>query len=247
MKKITILYLSRLSNAHHFSFLKEFLSDFDKANFSEQKLRDAGEELKACFEDEGKYFRLAKEARQTQQIKAADHGRDIYYRKLKRLAKVWINTPFEKAAAAEKVMKKLLNYRLNTNENYLAESALVYKLVNNLSEPDMLQAVELIGGKDLLDMMKQYNEEVKTLMNQRSNESVKVPKKALQQARAQNDAIYTRLISLLEAYSATADDPKVFDTFIDQWNGNIEAYRTAIKRRATFRAKAREAKEASED
>ena len=62
MKKITLLYLSRLSNAHHFSFLKEFLSDFDKANFSEQKLRDAGEELKACFEDEGKYFRLAKEA-----------------------------------------------------------------------------------------------------------------------------------------------------------------------------------------
>ena len=246
MKKITILYLSRLSNAHHFSFLKEFLSDFDKANFSEQKLRDAGEELKACFEDEGKYFRLSKEARQTQQIKAADHGRDIYYRKLKRLAKVWLDTPFDKAAAAEKVMKKLLNYRLNTNENYLAESALVYKLVNNLSEPDMLQAVELIGGKDLLDMMKQYNEEVKTLMNQRSNESVKVPKKALQQARAQNDAIYTRLISLLEAYSATADDPKVFDTFIDQWNGNIEAYRTAIKRRATFRAKAREAKEAEE-
>ena len=246
MKKITILYLSRLSNAHHFSFLKEFLSDFDKANFSEQKLRDAAEELKACFEDEGKYFRLSKEARQTQQIKAADHGRDIYYRKLKRLAKVWLDTPFDKAAAAEKVMKKLLNYRLNTNENYLAESALVYKLVNNLSEPDMLQAVELIGGKDLLDMMKQYNEEVKTLMNQRSNESVKVPKKALQQARAQNDAIYTRLISLLEAYSATADDPKVFDTFIDQWNGNIEAYRTAIKRRATFRAKAKEAKEAEE-
>lgn len=246
MKKIIPFAIARLSNAHHFSFLKEFLSDFDKANFSEQKLRDAGEELKACFEDEGKYFRLAKEARQTQQIKAADHGRDIYYRKLKRLAKVWINTPFEKAAAAEKVMKKLLNYRLNTNENYLAESALVYKLVNNLSEPDMLQAVELIGGKDLLDMMKRYNDELQTLMNQRSSESVKVPKKALQQARAQNDAIYTRLISLLEAYSATADDPKVFDTFIDQWNGLIASYRTAIKRRATLRAKAKEAEEAEE-
>ena len=107
MKKIIPFAIARLSNAHHFSFLKEFLSDFDKANFSEQKLRDAGEELKACFEDEGKYFRLAKEARQTQLIKAADHGRDTYYRKLKRLAKVWINTPFEKAAAAEKVMKKL--------------------------------------------------------------------------------------------------------------------------------------------
>ena len=163
------------------------------------------------------------------------------------MAKVWLDTPFEKAAAAEKGMKKLLNYRLNTNENYLAESALVYKLVNNLSEPDMLQAVELIGGKDLLDMMKRYNDELQTLMNQRSNESVKVPKKALQQARAQNDAIYTRLVSLLEGYSATADDPKVFDTFIDQWNANIEAYRTAIKRRATLRAKAKEAEEASED
>ena len=85
MNKFISIDLIKLQNGHHFNFMEGFLTQSLAAEFESQKLKDAIGELKTCFQEEDKYFRLSQVADQTQLIKEADDLRDKNYNWLKSL------------------------------------------------------------------------------------------------------------------------------------------------------------------
>ena len=243
MRTVTNLYLNRLQNANHFTFMKEFLTLLLNAEFEAQKLKDGINELKTCFQEEDTYFRLSQEADQTKQIEEADLMRDKNYNWLKSLVTLWAKTPYEAAASAKKIQKVLNTYKLDTKVNYRAETGIINNIVSDLTKEDMLKALEDIGGTLFFNQMLINNRTLEGLMRERTTESSTVPKGALADARAKCDEVYAKLVVMLEGGSALADDSAVYDQFIDAWNANIENYRTLLKRMATLHAKADEGTE----
>ena len=243
MKQINVFDATRLQNANHFTFMKEFLSVLLNAEFEVQKLKDGINELKTCFQEEDKYFRLSQAADQTKQIEAADQERDRNYVWLKSLVTLWSKMPYEKAEPAKKILKVFKTYQLDTKVNYRAETGIINNIVSELTKEDMLKALEDIGGTLFFNQMLLNNSTLEGLMRERTTESSTVPKGALADARAKCDEVYAKLVTMLEGGSALADDSAVYDQFIDARNANIENYRTLLKRMATLRAKADEGTE----
>ena len=243
MKQINVFDATRLQNANHFTFMKEFLSVLLNAEFEVQKLKDGINELKTCFQEEDKYFRLSQAADQTKQIEAADQERDRNYVWLKSLVTLWSKMPYEKAEPAKKILKVFKTYQLDTKVHYRAESGIINNIVSDLTTEDMLKALDDLGATPIFNQMLLSNNTVEALMSERTKESTSVPKGALTDARAKCDEAYAQLVILINGYSATADDPSIYEEVVDTWNANIEKYRTLLKRMATLRAKADEGTE----
>ena len=243
MKKFLSIDVTKFQNAHHFNFMKEFITQLLAAEFESQKLKDAIGEFKTCFQEEDKYFRLSQIADQTEAIKEADFLRDKNYSWLKSQATLWAKTPYDEAVPAKKILKVLNTYKLDTKVDYRSETGTISNLISDLTQEDMLKALEDLNATKFLNQMILSNNTVESLMKERREESIEVPKGALRDARIKTDEAYAQLILLIGSSSALADDPTEFDTFIELWNANIESYQTLLKRKATLRDKADEGTE----
>ena len=243
MNKFISIDLIKLQNGHHFNFMEGFLTQSLAAEFESQKLKDAIGELKTCFQEEDKYFRLSQVADQTQLIKEADDLRDKNYNWLKSLVTLWAKTPYDEAVPAKKIQKVLNTYKLDTKVDYLLETGTISNLISDLTQEDMLKALEDLNATQFLNQMIIGNNTVKSLYKERNDEQVVIPKGALRDARAKTDEAYAQVALLIESSSALADDPTKFDSFIEEWNGIIKSYLTIIKRKATLRDKADEGTE----
>lgn len=223
-----------LRNAQHFTFIEAFLAVVGASDFRQTKIQNLIVQLTAAFQEEDRWFMIARTSELIAQRVAADRRRTNLYSRLYMLVRLWAGSGLGQLDDAATRLKQVFRlYKLKTNAQMDAKSGHLENLINDISTEEMQADISLIGGKVLFDEMVASHQLVRSI---RLEEGVQMSQKvtgALVAARKRCDELYDELTYLIEAFAKTADDETPFEEFITRWNGSLMLYQEILDRKST--------------
>ena len=229
MKEIQAFALSHTNNATHFLFV---------SNMAERAERDAAvsktcaaqvQALRAAVRTEDENMQVSAKSLLTDKIVAADRARDQLYAGYKKAVKGYANFPAEDMAeAANILLQHIKDYQIDVQAQLDKETGLLVNFVQDL-EGKFAEQVETLALGMFVEKLKAANEEVRSLMAQRTDERAAKTAGALKTARLATDEAYKRLVMHVNAH-ALIEGEADYTAFIDYANAEIEHFRqTALK------------------
>ena len=223
---------SKLKNTVHFEFFSSFITVLENSGLVAGKIATVKEHFAEVFNEEERCLRLARASELVARRKAADARRDNFYIRLNRLVKAWRGSGEESLdAAAETVGRLFAQYKLNVAAQLDSETGLMSRMIQELETQPLHDAIVTLGAEYLFAQMKEAHEEVKVLRLQEGEQQSERQAGALVAARKQSDLVYDELVSLIEAFALTADNPEPYEQFIRQWNGMVRLYKETLTSR----------------
>lgn len=222
-----------LRNAQHFTFIEAFLSVVGASNFQQTKIQHIIAQLTAAFQEEDRWFMIARASELIAQRVAADRRRTNLYSRLYMLVRLWAGSGFGQLDDAATRLKQVFRlYKLKTNAQMDAKTGHMENLITDISTEEMQADISLIGGKVIFDEMVAAHQLVRSFrLEEGIQMSQKVPG-ALVTARKRCDELYDELTYLIEAFAKTADDGTPFEDFITRWNGSLMLYQEVLDRKS---------------
>ncbi len=223
-KKIGNIAVTALSNGAHFNYMQSTLK---RANASEAvKTKAAGEisKLQAAFEVEDANLKLMTKSEMTKLIEKNDAIRDSCYSGFKSVVKGFLALPeCDIQAAAEKLWNHIESYKIVTTDQLDKETGMLQNFIDDLEKKYATQ-VTTLGLTPLVENMKEANNQVLTLMDNRTTESSTKTVGAMKAARAATDAAYRTLVEKVNALAIVEGDTE-YASFIDEMNAQITHYK----------------------
>ena len=224
---------SKLKNAQHFSFIEAFLTLMNQQGFTAAKITALLAQLQEAFQEEDRWYMIARSSELIAQRDEADRRRDGYYARIHAIIRAWAGSSMEVFdAAATRLKKKFDLYKVKTSAQMDEETGQLDNLIRDLSTEQMQADLTALSLAWMYQQMVEAHEQVKSIRLEEGTEvSEKVPG-ALAAARKACDKIYDELTYLIEAFSLTADDPAPYETFITKWNGTLKIYQDMLDRKS---------------
>lgn len=221
-----------MTNAVHFSVDEAFYARLLAAGFTHEGLVALVAEFKASLAEEDKYLQLSRKSDLSAEISAADGERDKCYITLKQVVAAWVAQQLDPQLTASEALQKVVDtYKINVRSQLDEETG---KMTNFITDVEALAAhLETLGLTETVAKMKAANEKVKSLLASRADERAQQVAGALKEARLKCDEIYTEITTLIEGLSVAAEDTSAYETFISQWNEEIERVKQQTKRKAS--------------
>lgn len=233
MKEINDIYLGRMNNGAHFTFVTNILA---RAEADSAVMNKAAEEVaafKAAVDKEDEVLKVSQKSLLTDEITKADSERDSLYTGYKKAVEGFLAMPIAELAQAAKILAQhIKDYRINVADQLDKETGMLVNFISDL-EDKYAQQVTTLALTPFVTKMKEANERVRTLTRQRTNEKIGINVGALKTARAATDDAYRMLVKKVNAFALVFGD-KDYAAFIDYVNVEVTHFkRQVIKQKST--------------
>ena len=211
MEKIGNIDLTRATKAAHFEFIRSVCAAAEKEAdmLTNEVARKALEALKAAHEEEQQNLTLSNKSLLTDDIRAADAKRDRLLTGLKRTAAALQQSPEPEKAQAAK------------------ELTLLMKLTEEC-ETTYAEQVKRLGVGGFVTAIKAANQQVYSLINERTQNQRLRKEAEVDAARRRSDAAYRWLVEVVNAMRVLLGEESGTGHFIEFMNKLIRRYRQVV-------------------
>ena len=229
-------FLEKMRNGTHFNFMsyiQDMIQDYSTEN---TKFLAYLKEFNDALAREDNFLVITRKSDFTVSIHEADTMRDSLYYRLKHfvLASCALSQ-LPEYEAAMRVKKQVDAHGINSRWKLGQKSGILTNFIKALEEEKLKADIEELELTHTLELLKEQNEQVKSLLKERSIEMGKLKNGALEQARKATDKAYFELTDFIESMCNFLDDEKLI-TLIDACN--VEIKRSINE--ATLRSKNKE-------
>ncbi|PNE29136.1 hypothetical protein BHU09_03415 [Tannerella sp. oral taxon 808] len=230
MEKIGNIDLTRATKAAHFEFIRSVCAAAEKEAdmLANEVARKALEALKAAHEEEQQNLTLSNKSLLTDDIRAADAKRDRLLTGLKRTAAALQQSPEpEKAQAAKELTQRIKDIRVRRSLQLEGETALLMKLAEEC-ETTYAEQVKRLGVGGFVTAIKAANQQVYSLINERTQNQRLRKEAEVDAARRRSDAAYRWLVEVVNAMRVLLGEESGTGHFIEFMNKLIRRYRQVV-------------------
>ncbi|MBQ9417855.1 MAG: hypothetical protein IJU19_04660 [Bacteroidales bacterium] len=224
-KQVAAVSLARAANAAHFDFMAQVLRRIEAHQAGPSRWHEASGEFASAVEAEDAAFKLYQASLMTPSIKDADERRDAAYRSLNAAVEAFASFPIAEMAEMGQQLKRVLkNYKVDVNASYQKESGLVANLLDDLDSeaPEALDGLQL---RSLADALREANDEVRRLIDERSEDRAGQASGMLKAARAETDRAYALLVLMTNATLALEPDDTEAKWLVEVMQEDIDYFR----------------------
>lgn len=227
MKEISDIYLGRMNNGAHFTYVSNLLARAEGDQAVSTKAAAQVAALKAAVEQEDADLKLSQKSMLSDEIAAADAKRDNFYIGYKKAVQGFLRLPVETMANAAKVLSQhIKDYAIDPKMQLDRETGMLKNFIADL-EGTYKQQVEALSLGEFVTCMKEANERVNRLLDQRGNEQVGTTVGALKASRKATDEACRMLVKMVNAL-ALVEGEKDYAAFIDRTNTEIVRYKREV-------------------
>lgn len=216
-----------MNNGAHFTYMTNVLN---RAEADEHIKVDAATQvadLKAALAMEDKYFKTSDKNLKTDLIAAADAERDKLCRNYLKTLKALMNMPDETIANSAKALVQMFtDYKLDPDEQLDKQTGILLNMVADWEGKHAQDVTNTNTGK-FVELIKAANEQVHSLMVERSDEQKEIPVGALKSARKQTDSAYRALVKMVNALIMVNGETDYAD-FVKFLNYEIKRYKEEV-------------------
>lgn len=187
MKEISDIYLGRMNNGAHFTYVSNLLARAEGDRAVSTKAAAQVAALKAAVEQEDADLKLSRKSMLSDEIAAADAKRDNFYVGYKKAVQGFLRLPVEAMANAAKVLSQhIKDYAIDPKMQLDRETGMFKNFIADL-EGTYKQQVEALSLGEFVTCMKEANERVNRLLDRTNTEIVRYKREVLGQASAPAD------------------------------------------------------------
>jgi hypothetical protein len=234
---------SHTNNEEHLGFNTEtngLILSFEASNL---KIVKPHQVYQAAINEEDEAYKKIMKSSLTENISDADSLRDNLYQGIVETVRTALRHFREEVVVAAKRLIIVFDTYGNVAKMSLAKESVAIDNIMQELEGAYADDVKTVGIAEWVPELKKANITVKSLMTARDDEKATKTTLDMKETRAKVDAAYSNIITCLEAFSITTDEP-LFDEFIHRLNIIIERYNNAVAQREG-RAKAKKKAEDS--
>lgn len=237
--KINSFDLLKLRNEEHYQFYNEFAGLVDRFSPVKEGLGIDYENFSALLDNEARVLNLIRKSLITDEISLADSTRDTTIDSLFTLvAATTKHFDVNVRNAAAKVQFILKQYKGITHKSYNAETAAVYKLLNELRDKHAAE-LSAIGADGWINELERNNDTFEKLVKDRYTEAIERPKQKSQVARKQVDSAYRELVKRINAL-IIVNGAANYEAFVNELNERISKYKLMLAQRKGRNSKVEE-------
>lgn len=227
MKEISDIYLGRMNNGAHFTYVSNLLARAEGDRAVSTKAAAQVAALKAAVEQEDADLKLSRKSMLSDEIAAADAKRDDFYVGYKKAVQGFLRLPVGAMANAAKVLSQhIKDYAIDPKMQLDRETGMLKNFIADL-EGTYKQQVEALSLGEFVICMKEANERVNRLLDQRGNEQLGTTVGALKASRKATDEACRMLVKMVNAL-ALVEGEKDYAAFIDRTNAEIVRYKREV-------------------
>lgn len=227
MKEISDIYLGRMNNGAHFTYVSNLLARAEGDRAVSTKAAAQVAALKAAVEQEDADLKLSRKSMLSDEIAAADAKRDDFYVGYKKVVQGFLRLPVGAMANAAKVLSQhIKDYAIDPKMQLDRETGMLKNFIADL-EGTYKQQVEALSLGEFVTCMKEANERVNRLLDQRGNEQLGTTVGALKASRKATDEACRMLVKMVNAL-ALVEGEKDYAAFIDRTNTEIVRYKREV-------------------
>lgn len=227
MKEISDIYLGRMNNGAHFTYVSNLLARAEGDRAVSTKAAAQVAALKAAVEQEDADLKLSRKSMLSDEIAAADAKRDDFYVGYKKAVQGFLRLPVGAMANAAKVLSQhIKDYAIDPKMQLDRETGMLKNFIADL-EGTYKQQVEALSLGEFVTCMKEANERVNRLLDQRGNEQLGTTVGALKASRKATDEACRMLVKMVNAL-ALVEGEKDYAAFIDRTNAEIVRYKREV-------------------
>lgn len=227
MKEISDIYLGRMNNGAHFTYVSNLLARAEGDRAVSTKAAAQVAALKAAVEQEDADLKLSRKSMLSDEIAAADAKRDDFYVGYKKAVQGFLRLPVGAMANAAKVLSQhIKDYAIDPKMQLDRETGMLKNFIADL-EGTYKQQVEALSLGEFVTCMKEANERVNRLLDQRGNEQLGTTVGALKASRKATDEACRMLVKMVNAL-ALVEGEKDYAAFIDRTNTEIVRYKREV-------------------
>lgn len=227
MKEISDIYLGRMNNGAHFTYVSNLLARAEGDRAVSTKAAAQVAALKAAVEQEDADLKLSRKSMLSDEIAAADAKRDDFYVGYKKAVQGFLRLPVGAMGNAAKVLSQhIKDYAIDPKMQLDRETGMLKNFIADL-EGTYKQQVEALSLGEFVTCMKEANERVNRLLDQRGNEQLGTTVGALKASRKATDEACRMLVKMVNAL-ALVEGEKDYAAFIDRTNTEIVRYKREV-------------------
>lgn len=222
--KIQSIDLTKLTNGAHFNFVQGVIERVEADEVVLAKITADLTNLKLAFEVEDGCLKISRKSLLTNDISDWDMLRDAFSRAYKYAVKAMLKLPAgDLLEYAKRLWQNIVDYNIDPRMQLDRQTGLLTNQLADL-EGDLADAIEALGLTFFRDKMKEANDKVRELMQERDAETAQRKVGALKNARLATDEAYEKLIEKINAY-AIIEGVEDYQTLITQLNETIKRYK----------------------
>lgn len=220
--EIKSAYLDRQTNYDHFEYISYVVRRIDAVGEAvSTRFPDEVAALKTALQEEDEVIVLSQKSALTDQIAHYDALRDSYVSGYKKFVKSFLSMPEgEELTAAKKLDQHITDFKINTKYALDRETGMLTNFTSDL-ETKYAAEIELLGATMFANKIKEANEKVRELLEQRDHEKSQYVKGATEAARKKTDEVYEDLVKKINA-ACILEDETDYSAFIKDVNERIE-------------------------
>lgn len=214
--------VSKLTNYDHFEYISYVVRRIDAVGEAvSTRFPDEVAALKTALQEEDEVIVLSQKSSLTDQIAHYDALRDSYVSGYKKFVKSFLSMPEgEELTAAKKLDQHITDFKINTKYALDRETGMLTNFTSDL-ETKYAAEIELLGATMFANKIKEANEKVRELLEQRDHEKSQYVKGATEAARNKTDEVYEDLVKKINA-ACILEDETDYSAFIKDVNERIE-------------------------
>lgn len=214
--------VSKLTNYDHFEYISYVVRRIDAVGEAvSTRFPDEVAALKTALQEEDEVIVLSQKSSLTDQIAHYDALRDSYVSGYKKFVKSFLSMPEgEELTAAKKLDQHITDFKINTKYALDRETGMLTNFTSDL-ETKYAAEIELLGATMFANKIKEANEKVRELLEQRDHEKSQYVKGATEAARKKTDEVYEDLVKKINA-ACILEDETDYSAFIKDVNERIE-------------------------
>lgn len=214
--------VSKLTNYDHFEYISYVVRRIDAVGEAvSTRFPDEVAALKTALQEEDEVIVLSQKSALTDQIAHYDALRDSYVSGYKKFVKSFLSMPEgEELTAAKKLDQHITDFKINTKYALDRETGMLTNFTSDL-ETKYAAEIELLGATMFANKIKEANEKVRELLEQRDHEKSQYVKGATEAARNKTDEVYEDLVKKINA-ACILEDETDYSAFIKDVNERIE-------------------------
>lgn len=220
--EIDYINLGKLTNYNHYDYLTYVVRRIDAVGEAvSTRFPDEVAALKTALQEEDEVIVLSQKSALTDQIAHYDALRDSYVSGYKKFVKSFLSMPEgEELTAAKKLDQHITDFKINTKYALDRETGMLTNFTSDL-ETKYASEIELLGATMFANKIKEANEKVRELLEQRDHEKSQYVKGATEAARNKTDEVYEDLVKKINA-ACILEDETDYSAFIKDVNERIE-------------------------
>ncbi|MBD5446909.1 MAG: hypothetical protein HDR32_04015 [Treponema sp.] len=227
MKEIQTLPLTSMTNAAHFLFVSNIAARAEKDAAVAEKCAAQVQALRDAVAAEDENVQTSAKSLTTDKIVAADRSRDQLYAGYKKAVAGYTGFPQPDMADAAKVLQQhIKDYKIDPKAQLDKETGLLVNFIQDLEGKHKAQ-VDALSLTAFVEKLKAANEEVRSLMGQRTDERAAKTAGALKAARVASDEAY-RLLAMHVNAHALLEGEADYAAFIDYANTEIAHFKQDV-------------------